>query len=125
MNQKTVYGEDDDQKSKQLAIEPQSALKVSKYPTPLDFIKLVQNDQEFQNRFCYCHRNDEYYDFRIVAFEVIDEEKKSKKTDKQEYMTVSANGIVHYINGETTFLTIPEWEWEMRLYQKIKKIKFF
>lgn len=40
-------------------------------------------------------------------------------------MTVSGNGIVHYINGETTFLTIPEWEREMRLFQKIKKINFF
>ncbi len=40
-------------------------------------------------------------------------------------MTVSSNGIVHYISGETTFLTIPEWEREMRLYSKIKKIKFF
>jgi len=56
---------------------------------------------------------------------VIDEEKRNKNTDKQEYMTVSGNGIVHYINGETTFLTIPEWEREMRLFQKIEKINFF
>jgi hypothetical protein len=60
-----------------------------------------------------------------VAFEVIDNHDKATKGKKdedqnKEYMTVSSNGIVHFINGETTFLTIPEWEREMRLYKKIK-----
>jgi dynein heavy chain len=41
-------------------------------------------------------------------------------------MTVSASGIVHFsLNGELTFLTIPEWEREKILFQKLKKIKFF
>jgi dynein heavy chain len=41
-------------------------------------------------------------------------------------MTVSASGIVHFnSNGEATFLTIPEWEREKILFQKLKKIKFF
>ena len=45
---------------------------------------------------------------------------------KEEYMTVSASGIVHFnVNGEATFLTIPEWEREKILFQKVKKIKFF
>lgn len=62
---KTVYGEDDEDQTKKLAIEPAEVeqIKESKYPTPLDFIKLVQNDQEFHNRFCYCHKNSDYYDF--------------------------------------------------------------
>lgn len=40
-------------------------------------------------------------------------------------MTISARGMVHFIKGEATFLSIPEWEREMRLYKKIKKIPFF
>lgn len=41
-------------------------------------------------------------------------------------MTVSASGIVHFnVNNEATFLTIPEWEREKILFQKVKKIKFF
>lgn len=97
-----------------------------KVPTPLDFIKCVQTDPEFANRFCYCDRDEEsdFYDFKIVAFEMIDKDKK-EAGEKEEYMTVSSNGIVHNIKGETTFLTIPEWEREMRLFRKIKKISFF
>lgn len=34
-----------------------------KTPTPIDFIKLVQSDPDFANRFCYCYRNEDYYDF--------------------------------------------------------------
>jgi len=55
---------------------------------------------------------------------MIDKDKK-EAGEKEEYMTVSSNGIVHNIKGETTFLTIPEWEREMRLFRKIKKISFF
>ena len=41
-------------------------------------------------------------------------------------MTVSASGIVHFnSNNEATFLTIPEWEREKILFQKLKQIKFF
>lgn len=49
-------------------------------PSPLEFIKLVQMDNKFANRFCYCNRVGDFYDFQIVPF-----------TDKDniEYMTVS------------------------------------
>jgi dynein heavy chain, axonemal len=52
--------------------------------------------------------------------------KERDDSSKQEYMTVSASGIVHFnSNNEATFLTIPEWEREKNLFQKLKKIKFF
>lgn len=59
-------------------------------PSPLEFIKLVQLDPEFQSRFCYCNKKEEFYDFEIVPFSDIKKEK--------EYMTVSSRGIVHFIN---------------------------
>ena len=139
--QVVVYGEDSDEEKNAPKIagslEVDELLnKEGKVPTPVDFIKLVQSDPDFASRFCYCYRNEDYYDFRIVAFEVIDHEKNPKQTgsgiDKQvstrensEYMTVSANGIVHFVGGDTTFLTIPEWEREMRLYRKIIEKPFF
>ena len=49
-------------------------------PSPLEFIKLVQMDSDFQNRFCYCNRKEDFYEFEIVPF--------SDKND-YEYMTVS------------------------------------
>ena len=85
-------------------------------PSPLEFIKLVQMDNKFANRFCYCNRVGDFYDFQIVPF-----------TDKDniEYMTVSQRGIVHFIKGEATFLSIPEWEREQRIYREIQNIPFF
>lgn len=49
-------------------------------PSPLEFIKLVQMDPKFANRFCYCNKSIDFYDFVIVPF--------TEKNDK-EYMTVS------------------------------------
>jgi hypothetical protein len=85
-------------------------------PSPLEFIKLLQMDSDFQNRFCYCNRNDDYYDFEIVPFVT--------KNDR-EYMTVSQRGVVHFIKGEATFMSIPEWEREQRIFKSIQGIKFF
>lgn len=56
----------------------------AKNPTPLDFIKLVQNDPEFANRFCYCYREGDFYEFRIVAFEVIDKDKSKDPAKKKK-----------------------------------------
>lgn len=50
---------------------------------------------------------------------------KEEKHQEKEFMTVSSRGIIHFINGEGNFMTIPEWEREARLFQKIKKISFF
>ncbi len=85
-------------------------------PSPLEFIKLIQTDPEFANRFCYCNRSGEFYQFDIVPF---------AKKDEREYMTVSSRGIAHFIKGEATFMSIPEWEREQRIFKKIKDIQFF
>ncbi len=76
----------------------------------MEFIKLVQMDSEFQNRFCYCNRQEDYYEFEIVPF--------SEKNEAED-MTVSQRGIVHFIKGEANFMTISEWEREARIYKKI------
>lgn len=94
------------------------------YLTPLDFIACCDRDPEFVNRFCYWYRWGDFYDFRIVPFEKLKLGKD--KSQREEYMTVSASGIVHFnINNEATFLTIPEWEREKILYTKLKRIRFF
>jgi hypothetical protein len=49
-------------------------------PAPLDFIRLIQMDPELMNRFCYCNRVGDFYEFEIVPF--LDK-------DEREYMTVS------------------------------------
>ena len=94
------------------------------YLTPLDFIACWDRDPEFVNRFCYWYRWGDFYDFRIVPFEKLKLGKD--KSQREEYMTVSASGIVHFnVNNEATFLTIPEWEREKILYTKLKGIRFF
>lgn len=61
-----------------------------------------------------------------MPFEKLKLDKEQDNLSKLEYMTVSASGIVHFnSNGEASFLTIPEWEREKILFQKLKKIKFF
>ena len=67
-------------------------------------------DSDFQSRFCYCNRKDDYYEFEIVPF---------SDKNEQEYMTVSSRGIVHFIKGEANFMSIAEWEREARIYKKI------
>ena len=79
-------------------------------PSPLEFIRLVQMDNDFQSRFCYCNRKDDFYEFEIVPF---------REKNDQEYMTVSQRGVVHFIKGEAHFMTISEWEREGRIYKQI------
>ena len=94
-------------------------LKKGFKPTPMDFIQLVQVDPEFANRFCYCNRVEnegQMFDFEVVPF---------KNRNDSEYLTISARGIVHFVKGEATFMSIPEWEREARLFSKITNISFF
>ena len=37
-------------------------------PTPIEFFKLVTNDEKLQEFFCYCNRKEEFYDFEVVNF---------------------------------------------------------
>jgi hypothetical protein len=32
-------------------------------PSPLEFIKLISIDGNFANRFCYCNREEDFYEF--------------------------------------------------------------
>lgn len=40
-------------------------------------------------------------------------------------MTISARGIIHFVDNEAYFISLEEWEREYRLYSELKKIKFF
>ena len=40
-------------------------------------------------------------------------------------MTISARGIIHFVDEEAYFISLEEWEREFRLYTELKKIKFF
>ena len=44
---------------------------------------------------------------------------------EQEYMTVSARGMVHSVGGELSFISVQGWEREARIYKEIKRISFF
>jgi dynein heavy chain len=72
-------------------------------PTPLEFYKLVTNDKALTDFFCYCNRNEEFYDFKVVSFD---------EKNEDEYLTVSARGVVHFLQGEPNFVPIIEWERE-------------
>ncbi len=37
-------------------------------PTPLEFYKLVTNDKNLNDFFCYCNRKARFYDFEVVSF---------------------------------------------------------
>jgi hypothetical protein len=52
------------------------------------------------DEFCYLKKCSNPYDFKIVEFDEV------KKNENQEYMTISARGITHFVNGDATFLTI-------------------
>lgn len=45
--------------------------------------------------------------------------------DPNEFMTISARGIVHYIGEEVDYLSLSEWQREARMYKQIKDIFFF
>jgi hypothetical protein len=59
-------------------------------PTPLNFYKLVVNEDSMHEFFCYCNRKVEFYDFEVVPFE---------EKNESEYLTVSKRGFTHYIKG--------------------------
>lgn len=40
-------------------------------------------------------------------------------------MTISARGIIHFVDNEAYFISLEEWEREYRLYSELRKIKFF
>ena len=85
-------------------------------PNPLEFIRLTHLDKEYQERFAYCKKMGDFYEFEITPFEI---------QEGEEHLTVSARGIVHYVGGEYNFRSISDWERETRIFGQIKDIPFF
>ena len=82
----------------------------------MDFIHLIRTDPEMADEFCYLNKCWHPYDLKIVEFD---------QRNPQEYFTISARGITHYINGEQEFMTIEEWERESKMFAQLKEIEFF
>ena len=40
-------------------------------------------------------------------------------------MTISARGITHFVDKEAIFMTIEEWEREVKMFHKLRSIEFF
>ena len=85
-------------------------------PTPYDYIKVIRSDPDLADDFWYFNRAGEAYDFELTTFE---------KKNEAEYLTISARGVTHFVNGEAVFLTLNEWEREYKLYRRLKEINFF
>ncbi len=63
------------------------------------------------DEFCYLQRCGQPYDFKVVEFD---------NKNAEEYMTISARGITHFVEGEGNFLTLDEWEREYTLYKQLR-----
>ena len=57
-------------------------------PTPVEFFKIVSNEENLSDFFCYCNRKSDFYDFEVVSF---------SEKNENEYLTVSKRGVVHYL----------------------------
>lgn len=79
-----------------------SNFEAMKKPTPHDFIRLLQSDKRYEDRFCYCKKTSpEFYQFEVVPYAI---------KDPNEFMTISARGMVHYIGDEVDYLSLQEWQ---------------
>lgn len=58
----------------------------------------------------------DFYQFQVVRF---------NEKNEEDYITVSSRGIVQSVGGELSFISVPAWEREARIYKEIKKIGFF
>lgn len=90
---------------------------------------MLKSEPDFKDEFCYMLKKDNAYDWQCVDFRAKDEAvrngRRLGKMIHDEYMTISARGIVHSIDGEETFITLDDWQKEYEIYNKLKKIKFF
>lgn len=75
----------------------------------MDFIHLIRTDPEMADEFAYLIKESHPYDFKIVEYDEVHKH-------KQEYMTISARGITHFVNDEATFMTVEEWEREAKMF---------
>ena len=79
---------------------------------------LEDSKTEDQDKYYYCLKGRSFYEFYACHFEDIE-------TEIDDYITISARGVTHFINKEAEFLTLSEWKDEVENYQKINKISFF
>lgn len=108
--------------------------------TPYDFIKLLNEDPDISDEFCYLKKMTHPYDLRIVDYEKKDREPATKSSsrsetfnrkpilstvDKGECITISARGITYFTSEESVFVTLKEWQRESELYQKLVNLSFF
>jgi len=66
-----------------------------------------------RDEFCYLNRRNHAYDYKIVDYD---------KRNKNEYMTISARGITHYVENVGDFIKIERWEQEVVFIIFIGKI---
>ena len=59
------------------------------------------------DEFTYLNRQTHPYDLKIVDF---------NEKNKNEYITISARGITHFVQGEAIFQMIDEWEREAKMF---------
>ena len=62
---------------------------------------------EMADEFTYLNRQTHPYDLKIVDF---------NEKNKNEYITISARGITHFVQGEAIFQMIDEWEREAKMF---------
>jgi len=62
---------------------------------------MLRNEPAMHDEFCYLNRRNHAYDYKIVDYD---------KRNKDEYMTISARGITHYVDNVGDFIKIERWE---------------
>lgn len=79
------------------------------------------------DEFCYLIKKSHAYDFQIVEFDQIKSKSDPKRPDHKslEYMTISARGLTHFVDDEAKFMSIEEWEREVKMFHRLRKISFF
>lgn len=85
-------------------------------------IQLINALQEIKgdekSNYYYCKKTKDFYNFLEDSFSNID-----PKID--DYITLSARGVMHFIKKEAEFMTLAEWMDEVENYKKINDIPFF
>lgn len=117
--------------------------------TPYDFIKLVTEDPDISDEFCYLRKLSHPYDLRIVDYEATTTDdtkplsskghvssikhrsehnvfnRKPVLPSKSECITISSRGITYFSKDESVFVTLEEWQREAELYQRLSQLNFF
>jgi hypothetical protein len=82
--------------------------------------KLLHDLMNIPKTFYYLESKSQYilgaYDLQLISQELI---------DKNNYFTISKEGITSHRHGESQFTSLHQWEREYHLYHKISSIPFF